>query len=160
MQIKPNIKSGFGPLTTRGFNALANKVNEKKTSDPTKWPQPTVNMFVAKITANVVVIANRRWKYEWSSAWLNSTKLFEPISGSNLSYATQGNTYAYNTCEGLQQTSGTYDGPGITHANIPTGYTLQPIATGTYVIMVVSKSADSKTSYVFSLANAIDGACA
>lgn len=117
-------------------------------------------MFVAKITANAVVISNRRWKYEWSSAWLNSTKLFEPISGSNLSYATQGGTYAYNTCEGLQQTSGLYDGPGITHASIPTGYTLQPIATGTYVIMVVSKSADSKTSYVFSLANAIDGACA
>ncbi|NDG65026.1 MAG: hypothetical protein EBY29_16435 [Planctomycetes bacterium] len=60
----------------------------------------------------------------------------------------------------MQQTSGTYDGPGITHANIPTGFTLQPIANGTYVQMLMSRSADSKMTFTFCVSNAIDGACA
>ena len=160
MQIKPNILNGFGPFTTRGFNSLVSKVNERKRMDTTAWKSPIQTMFVAKITAATVVIASRRWKYQWTAAWLDASNLFESISGTNLSYATTGNTFAYNACEGLQQSSGTYDGPGITHANIPSGYTLQAIATGTFVQMLMSKTADSKISFVFCLANAIDGTCA
>ena len=160
MNIKPNISGKFGPLTSRGFNAMAKKVNERSSTDTRGDRDPRPSVFIAKITAATVVIANRRWKYEWSAAWLNASNVFEAISGSNLTYATQGNIYAYNTVEALQQTSGTYDGPGITHANIPTGFTLQPIANGTYVQMLMSRSADSKMTFTFCVSNAIDGACA
>jgi len=160
MNIKPNISGKFGPLTSRGFNAMAKKVNERSSTDTRGNRDARPSVFIAKITAATVVIANRRWKYEWSAAWLNASNVFEAISGSNLTYATQGNIYAYNTVEALQQTSGTYDGPGITHANIPTGFTLQPIATGTYVQMLMSRSADSKMTFTFCVSNAIDGACA
>jgi len=160
MNIKPNISGKFGPLTSRGFNAMAKKVNERSSTDTRGDRDARPSVFIAKITAATAVIANRRWKYEWSAAWLNASNVFEAISGSNLTYATQGNIYAYNTVEALQQTSGTYDGPGITHANIPTGFTLQPIANGTYVQMLMSRSADSKMTFTFCVSNAIDGACA
>lgn len=159
MNIKPNITGKFGPLTSRGFNAMAKKVNEQSSTDTRGDRDARPSVFIAKITAATVVIAARRWKYEWSSAWLNASNVFETISGSNLSYATQGNIYAYNTVEALQQTSGAKDGPGITHANIPSGFTLQPIATGTYVQMLMSRSADSKMTFTFCVSNAIDGAC-
>lgn len=159
MQIKPNIAAGFGPLTTRGFNAMAAKVNETKQNDISSKSKQINNVFVAMIGANSVLIAGRRWQYQWSAAWLNASGLFEIISGSNLSYATQGNTYAYNTVEALQQASGSKNGPGVTHANIPGGFTLQPIATGTYVQMLMSRSADSKITFTFCVSNAIDGTC-
>lgn len=160
MNIKPNISGKFGPLTSRGFNAMAKKVNERSSTDTRGDRDARPSVFIAKITAATVVVANRRWKYEWSAAWLDSSNVFEAISGSSLTYATQGNIYAFNTVEALQQTSGTYDGPGITHANIPTGFALQPIATGTYVQMLMSRSADSKMTFTFCVSNAIDGACA
>ena len=160
MNIKPNITGKFGPLTSRGFNAMAKKVNERSSTDTRGDRDARPSVFIAKITAATVVIAGRRWKYEWSAAWLDASNVFEAISGSNLSYATQGNIYAYNTVEALQQTSGAKDGPGITHSNIPTGFALQEIATGTYVQMLMSRSADSKITFTFCVANAIDGACA
>lgn len=159
MNIKPNITGKFGPLTSRGFNAMAKKVNERSSIDTRGDRDARPSVFIAKITAATVVIASRRWKYEWSAAWLNASNVFEAISGSNLSYATQGGIYAYNTVEALQQTSGSMDGPGITHANIPTGFALQAIATGTYVQMLMSRSADSKMTFTFCVSNAIDGAC-
>ena len=160
MNIKPNITGKFGPLTSRGFNAMARKVNERSSTDTRGDRDARPSVFIARIMNYDIVIANRRWRYEWSAAWLNASNVFEAISGSNLSYATQGNIYAYNTVEALQQTSGTYDGPGITHSNIPTGFTLQPIAIGTCVQMLMSRSADSKITFTFCVPNAIDGSCA
>ncbi|MSX62348.1 MAG: hypothetical protein F2762_03045 [Actinobacteria bacterium] len=147
-------------MTSRGFNAMAKKVNERSSTDTRGDRDARPSVFIAKITAATVVIAGRRWKYEWSAAWLDASNVFEAISGSNLSYATQGNIYAYNTVEALQQTSGAKDGPGVTHSNIPSGFALQPIATGTYVQMLMSRSADSKITFTFCVSNAIDGACA
>lgn len=159
MYIKPNITGKFGPLTSRGFNAMAKKVNERSSIDTRGDRDARPSVFIAKITAADIVVTDRRWRYEWSAAWLNASGTFEAISGSNLSYASQGNIYAYNTVEALQQTSGLKDGPGITHSYIPAGFALQAIATGTYVQMLMSRSADSKITFTFCVSNAINGAC-
>ncbi len=158
MDIKPNIKNNFGPFTTRGFNKLAAKANESKLFETSKNFDKLPPLFIAKITGSVDVIANRRWKYTWDSGDLNSSELFQSRTES-ITYTKTG-AYAYNTCEALQQASGLKDGPGITHSYIPAGYTLQPIASGTYVHMFMSRGSDSKISFTFTLANAIDGACA
>ena len=158
MDIKPNIKNNFGPFTTRGFHKIALKTNESKLFESSKNLDKLPPLFIAQITGSVDVITNRRWKYTWKTGNLDSTKLFQPRTES-IDYTKTGE-YAYNTCEALQQASGTKDGPGITHANIPTGYTLQPIATDTYVHMFMSRGSDSKISFTFTLANAIDGTCA
>ena len=159
MDLKPNIKSGFGPITTRGWNKISAKANERTRTDSTSAFIDRQPFFIAKITASTVVISGRRWKYEWEEGTLGATDLFEVVSGSSYTYTNTGD-YAYNTCEALQQTSGTYDGPGITHANIPSGYTLQPIADGTYVHMFVNRSSNSNIIFTFTIANAIDGTCA
>ena len=159
MDLKPNIKSGFGPITTRGWNKISAKANERTRTDSTSAFIDRQPFFIAKITSSTTIIANRRWKYQWAEGTLGATDLFELVSGSSYTYTNTGD-YAYNTCEALQQTSGTYDGPGITHANIPSGYTLQPIADGTYVHMFVNRSSNSNIIFTFTIANAIDGTCA
>jgi len=158
MDLKPNIKSGFGPMTTRGWNKISAKANERTRTDSTNSFLDRHPFFIAKITGSTVIIQDRRWKYQWAEGTLGSTNLFELVSGSSYTYTNTGD-YAYNTCEALQQTSGTYDGPGITHANIPAGYLLQPIADGTFVHMFVDRSANSNIIFTFSMANAIDGSC-
>ena len=158
MDIKPNIKNNFGPFTTRGFNKLAAKANESKLFETSKNFDKLPPLFIAQITGSVIIISNRRWKYTWDSGNIDSSGLFQSRTES-ITYTKTG-AYAYNTCEALQQASGTKDGPGITHANIPAGYALQPIATGTYVHMFMSRGSDSKISFTFTLANAIDGTCA
>ena len=159
MDLKPNIKSGFGPITTRGWNKISAKANERTRTDSTSAFIDRQPFFIAKITSSTVVISGRRWKYEWEEGTLGATDLFEVVSGSSYTYTNTGD-YAYNTCEALQQTSGTYDGPGITHSYIPSGYTLQPIADGTYVHMFVNRSSNSNIIFTFTIANAIDGTCA
>ena len=159
MDLKPNIRSGFGPITTRGWNKISAKANERTRTDSTSAFIDRQPFFIAKITASTAVISGRRWKYQWAEGTLGATDLFELVSGSSYTYTNTGD-YAYNTCEALQQTSGTYDGPGITHANIPSGYTLQPIADGTYVHMFVNRSSNSNIIFTFTIANAIDGTCA
>ena len=157
MDIKPNIKNNFAPFTPRGFNKLAAKANESKLFVTSKNFDKLPPLFIAQITGSVDVISNRRWKYTWNSGNLDSSALFQSRTES-ITYGKTG-VYAYNTCEALQQASGTYNGPGITHANIPTGYILKPIESGTYVHMFMSRGSNSKISFTFTLANAIDGTC-
>ena len=160
MDLKPNIKSGFGPITTRGWNKISAKANERTRTDSTSAFIDRQPFFIAKITASTTIIANRRWKYEWAEGTLGATDLFELVSGSSYTYTNTGD-YAYNTCEALQQASGTKNGPGVLHANIvAAGYTLQPIASGTYVLLFGTADSTGKQIYVFSVANAIDGSCA
>jgi hypothetical protein len=158
MDIKPNIKNNFGPFTPRGFNKLAAKANESKLFETSKNFDKLPPLFIAQITGSVDLIANRRWKYTWNSGNLDSSGLFQSRTES-ITYGKTG-VYAYNTCEALQQASGTYNGPGITHIYIPTGYLLKPIESGTFVHMFMSRGSDSKISFTFTLANAIDGTCA
>ena len=158
MNINGNIRNNFGALNVRAFKKMADKVNERNEFDARSSPPNIQQTFVAYITGNVVVITGRRWKYTWGLAHLDSSNLFEQRSGASLTYTNTG-IYAYNTVESLQQASGTKNGPGFTHANIPSGFTLQPIATGTCVHMLMSRGGDSLLKFTFSVANAIDGTC-
>jgi hypothetical protein len=158
MNINGNIRNNFGALNVRAFKKMADKVNERNEFDSRSSPPNIQQTFVAYITGNVVVITGRRWKYTWGLAHLDSSNLFEQRSGASLTYTNTG-IYAYNTVESLQQASGTKNGPGFTHANIPSGFTLQPITTGTCVHMLMSRGGDSLLKFTFSVANAIDGTC-
>lgn len=158
MNINGNIRNNFGALNVRAFKKMADKVNERSEFDARSSPPNIQQTFVAYITGNVAVITGRRWKYTWGLAHLDSSNLFEQRSGASLTYTNTG-IYAYNTVEALQQASGTKNGPGFTHANIPSGFTLQPIATGTCVHMLMSRGGDSLLKFTFCVPNAIDGTC-
>ena len=163
MNLKPNIDGSFGPFSQRGFKKLTDKVNEKKQGDLSRYAPQVLNVFLAKITGNTTVITNRRWKYAWEEAeqYTDTIQKFQTKGGSAITSATTVIGYAYNTIEALQQTSGTKNGPGFTHANIPSGFTLQPIATGTVVLMHASINAtDGSQAFSFCVSNAIDGTCA
>ena len=160
MNIQPNISGGMGAITPRAWQKIASVVNK---NDPATNQSGNLRkaqqVFLAKITGSNTIISNRRWSYTWTSAAFDvPTAKFKAAIGTALISDT--NQLAYNTVEGLQQDSGTKNGPGITHSNIPAGYTLQPIATGTYVLMFGTAGSTGNQIYVFSVANAIDGTCA
>lgn len=161
MNIQPNIAGGMGAITPRAWNKIASVVNRNDpATDQSRNQRKAQQVFLAKITGSTSIITNRRWSYTWTSAAFDvTTAKFKAATGSALISDT--NQLAYNTVEGLQQDTGaTKDGPGITHSNIPAGYTLQPIASGTYVLMFGTADSTGKQVYVFSVANAIDGTCA
>ena len=166
MNIKQNIAAPFGPFTARGFNKIADKVNEKTQNDVSSNSYKSSSIFIAIITSYVVIIANRRWKYGWSEAeqYINgSVTQFQLKGGSTITHLTATNqtAYAYNTVESLQQSSGAFNGPGLTNVNIPGGFSLQPIAVGTCVLMHRSYNAtDGSQAFSFTVSNAIDGVCA
>ena len=161
MNIQPNIAGGMGAITPRAWHKIASVVNRNApATDQSRNQRKAQQVFLAKITGSTAIINNRRWSYTWTSAAFDvSTAKFKAATGSALISDT--NQLAYNTVEGLQQDSGaTKDGPGITHSNIPAGYTLKPIASGTYVLMFGTAGSTGNQIYVFSVANAIDGTCA
>ena len=160
LNIQPNISGGMGAITPRAWQKIASVVNKNDpATNQSRNLRKAQQVFLAKITGNTQIILNRRWSYTWQSAAFDvPTNKFKAAIGTALISDT--NQLAYNTVEGLQQDSGTYNGPGITHANIPAGYTLQPIATGTYVLMFGTAGSTGNQIYVFSVANAIDGTCA
>ena len=151
----------MGAITPRAWHKIASVVNRNApATDQSRNQRKAQQVFLAKITGSTAIINNRRWSYTWTSAAFDvSTAKFKAATGSALISDT--NQLAYNTVEGLQQDSGaTKDGPGITHSNIPAGYTLKPIASGTYVLMFGTAGSTGNQIYVFSVANAIDGTCA
>lgn len=161
MNIKPNIDGSFGPFSQRGFKKLTDKVNEKKQGDLSRYAPRVLTVFLAKITANTTVISNRRWKYSWEEAeqYTDTVQKFQTKGGSAITSATTVIGFAYNTVEALQQT-GASNGPGFLDANLPTGFLLQPIATGTVVLMHASINAtDGSQAFSFCVSNAIDGTC-
>lgn len=161
MDIKPNIRSNFGPLSPRGFNKIAAKANERTTKDATRDQAIGVKVFIAKIVGATEILSGRRWSYSWLHTYLKlSNKKFTSYLYPSETFLTSSDdTSAYNTCEALQQDGGNYDGPGIKHTNIPAGYLLRPIATGTNVLMFQSRDNTGAVTFVFSLSNAIDGGC-
>ena len=157
MDIKPNIRSNFGPLSPRAFNKIAAKANERTTKDATRDLSSGTKVFIARISTVTDVITNKRWKYGWVEVLLkSSTKRFQD-KDSHLKSAT--GTEAYNTCESLQQDNGGEIGPGFDFAHIPTGFLLKPIRVGTCVIMLQTRDDLGNVCFVFTLSNAIDGVC-
>jgi hypothetical protein len=151
----------MGAITPRAWHKIASVVNKNDpATNQSRNQRKAQQVFLAKITGSNIIISNRRWSYTWTTAAFDvPTAKFKAATGTALISDT--NQLAYNTVEGLQQdTSATKNGPGITHSNIPVGYTLQPIASGTYVLLFGTADSTGKQIYVFSVANAIDGTCA
>ena len=159
MDIKPNIRSNFGPLSPRGFNKIAAKVNERTTSDATRDLASGTKVFIAGITGNVTIISNRRWKYTWETGTVDPATGYYEWNPNAIDYTTT-KIYAYNTCEVLQQSGGSQNGPGFINANIPSGFLLKPIANGTYVQMLQHRDKGGNVIFSFAMPNAVDGTCA
>ena len=160
MRIKPNIRSSIGMITPRVFNKIAKTCNkrEKELEPTSREYRPTV--FFACIMDATVVVAGRQWKYTWTRSQIVTSTTADFVIESNYSLTFgNGNFYAYNGCEMAHLVNGDYDGPGFLHANIPTGYALQPICAGTHVMMMSERSTDGNMIFVFSIPNAIDGTC-
>lgn len=161
MRIKPNIRSSMGLITPRVFNKIAKTCNkrEKALEPSSKEYRPTV--FFACIIDATVVVAGRQWKYTWTRSQISdsTTSEFVMTDEYSLNY-NNGNFYAWNGCEMAHLVNGDYNGPGFQNANIPAGYALQPICTGTHVMMMSERSTDGNLIFVFSIPNAIDGTCA
>lgn len=151
MDIKPNIRKGFGPMSTRGWNKIANKANERSPANDARSKKSNASGssgdLAIVISSNT--IGTRRWKYILSLCKFNlTTELFEEINGSVLTID------AYNTIESLQYFDNTRDGPGINDATIPSGYSLLPIGDNTVVIVTKINGV-----YFFCVPNPIDGQC-
>lgn len=161
MRIKPNIRSSIGMITPRVFNKIAKTCNkrEKELEPTSREYRPTV--FFACIIDATEVVAGRQWKYTWtrSQITVSTTAEFVMTDEYSLNY-NNGNFYAWNGCEMAHLANGDYNGPGFLNANIPVGYSLQPICVGTHVIMMSERSTDGNLIFVFSIPNAIDGTCA
>jgi hypothetical protein len=100
-----------------------------------------------------------RWRYAWEEVVLkdDNTVVTPATRRAN---GTDATTYAINLCELCQAgASPTKVGPGVTISTIPAGFTLQPIAANTCVIMYALRRASGKQLFCFSMPNAIDGAC-
>lgn len=122
--------------------------------------------FIARILSNPVLItgSTARWRYAWEEVAIKDdhTVLTFSNAGARRSRSTGTEselTYAINLCELCQATSATKVGPGITVGSLPTGFSLQPIAEHTCVVMHAMKRRSGKPLYAFSMANAIDGTC-
>ena len=151
MDIKPNIRKGFGPMTTRGWNKIANKANERSPANDARARKSNASGSSGDlaIVLSYTSIGNRRWKYIVSLCKFNlTTQLFEEINASVLTLD------AYNTIESLQSIDNLYDGPGIVDADIPSGYSLLPIMENTVVIVTKINGV-----YFFCVPNPIDGSC-
>ncbi len=151
MDIKPNIRKGFGPMSTRGWNKIANKANERSPANDARGRKNNASGSSGDLAIVLAynTIGPRRWKYIVSLCKFNSsTELFEEI---NASVSTLD---AYNTIESLQSIDNLYDGPGIADATIPSGYSLMPIMENTVVIVTKINGV-----YFFCVPNPIDGSC-
>ena len=151
MDIKPNIRKGFGPMTTRGWNKIANKANERSPANDArarKSSNGNMATYVGIITGRTTLIASRRFLYKVKQAvCAPTTYIFSAAANAD-------ENDALNTVESLQQASGTKNGPGVTHTNIPAGFTFEAIQTGTCVIVT---QIDGK--HYFTVSTAIDGGC-
>ena len=112
-----------------------------------------VDHLLAKITGNAAISgANYRWEYDWERAEITGSRAFQ-VRASEPWYKGK----ALNTVEGGNTAALVM--PGYTVANIPAGFAVKPIETGTYVLVFAQRDTDGGIRWVFSLNNAIDGTC-
>lgn len=141
------------------------RFSERKTLDETRrtsdglrrseWRgrDEAVKYLLAKVTGNTAISgANYRWEYDWERAEITGSRVFqsrpsEPwYKGKALNITEGGNT-------------ATDIMPGYLVANIPAGFTVKPIATGTFVLVFAQRDNDGTLRWCFACNNAIDGTC-
>ena len=122
----------------------------------------TYETFVARILASPVSVGTNRWRYAWEEVVVKDDHGIATPTAKRASRSTGTAaefTYALNLCEMCQATSATIVGPGVTVAGLPNGFSLQPIAEHTCVIMHAMNRRSGRPLFAFSMPNAIDGTC-
>jgi hypothetical protein len=176
MRVNGATKKPLGPWSPIQVRTIADAVNsyneERRASNvrPTVVPvlimaRITGSNAISGATATVGGVASTpiAWLYDWEETFLNGSGAYQNSKTlrrkSSLSSSTLGR--AFNGCEGPQLMGSTLVlGPGITTANIPAGFTIQPIANDTVVLMYALARDNGQQLFFFSCPNAIDGVCA
>lgn len=109
-----------------------------------------------------------RWLYSWTRAELRPTSIGNGHDFRQRPSETWEQGTALNVCEAAN--SATYVGPGINPANIPAGFTVQPVSG--YVMLFAARRCNETTGsppttvggggsimWMFHVPNAIDGSC-
>jgi hypothetical protein len=101
------------------------------------------------------------WTYDWEEVSLNTGGTYETAKAYRRTSTLAGTKgKAFNGCEGVQMIGATTTlGPGITTANIPSGFTFKQIATNTVVLMYALSRDNGEPCFFFSVPNAVDGTC-
>lgn len=114
-----------------------------------------LSLVPAIITVYTVVVADLKWKYEWSEVRFTASTTSVATKASGLSKSTAG--FAYNWNE-LSNTT-TFWAPLGNPVNVPPGFKLKPIAVDTPVLLFPVRDTTGKVFWVFDKVNAIDGEC-
>lgn len=115
--------------------------------------QESVPFVLALITeASPISGTVNRWLYSWRQAKLvaNAIHQFDYVTPEYWYMGT-----ALNTIEA--QNTALHVGPGIVKANIPAGFSVKPVEG--YVLLFPGRRVDGTPMWLFSVPNAIDGAC-
>lgn len=150
-----------GPLTPGQMRHLARETNRPQLKGRQAPTAQQADWFIAKIKTTPVLLSGSttRWRYAWEEVVLKDDNTVITTATRRAS-GTDATTYAINLCELCQAgASPTKVGPGVTISTIPAGFTLQPIAANTCVIMYALRRASGKQLFCFSMPNAIDGSC-
>lgn len=160
-RLASNSKSKVGQIYPGQFRHLVRELNRPELKGRQSPKPEFADWFIAKIKASPALLSGSttRWRYAWEEVVLKDDNTVVTTSARRAN-GTDATTYAINLCELCQAgASPTKVGPGVTIATIPAGFTLQPIAANTCVIMYSLRRASGKQLFCFSMPNAIDGAC-
>lgn len=116
----------------------------------------TVPFILGKITGYTALPAPQvnRWLYTWTQANIGSTAQYIfSVPSPEPWYLGE----ALNVTEAANTT--TFVGPNINPANIPAGFTVQPVAIGMYVLLFPGRRENGSPIWLFAVENAIDGVC-
>lgn len=108
------------------------------------------------LSSSPIAGATNRWVYTWRKADVDSTASTPDYLFSDSDDAAL-NGQALNVLEGGN--TGATLMPGVTIANLPTGFTVGPVATGCYVLLTPKRLKDGAEMYFFCVPNPIDGEC-
>jgi hypothetical protein len=109
----------------------------------------------AKLVLATVITADLKWKYDWEEVRFTESTASVATKTNGLNKTNQG--WAYNWNE-LANT-GTLWAPLGLPSNVPAGFKLQPIASGTPVLLFPVRDTTGALFWVFDKVNAIDGVC-
>ena len=112
-------------------------------------------MFLAKITGNAS-LADSRWKYSFTEQQLDGSDAF--TDRENGTTGATGDGYAINILE-ANNTAGEAS-PGYQLTNLPAGFSLQAVRTGSLVWMHCIRETTGTLRFIFQCENSVDGTCA
>jgi len=155
---------GSGALTARDLNRLRDTSRVVEQLGPalpqavrmTETPGKILPYFWANITGHSTWGSYRyRWTYSFEEMrWEIASD--GPVS---ITAGIIGTDNLYNMNEAFNDNAATVLAPGYTVANIPAGFSYQPISTGTMALVFPHVTETGEQIFVFDKPNTIDGSC-